>query len=138
MYCCPSYVGFCTGKRLCRQLHEQSQITIIKWLPSHLHIHSLYSPLLLALDLLSQLGADVLHVPPVGGNSTQASRQLYAPPVIGGAAQRQQEAEEAAGGIVFGRDEGDEVQADPIARDTAALEQMEAAADGQVRSRVSY
>lgn len=32
---------------------------------------------------------------------------------------------------MFGREEGDEVQADPNARDAAALEQMEAVADGQ-------
>lgn len=69
----------------------------------------------------------------------------YSPPAIsnGGASRqqeagdRQQEAAEAAGGIVFGRDDADEVQADPIARDTATLERMEAAADSQARVQIA-
>jgi hypothetical protein len=73
---------------------------------------------------------DALRMRHADASSGQPGR-LYTPPVIGGAAQRQQEAEEAAAGIVFGREEGDEVQADPIARDAAALERMEAVADGQ-------
>lgn len=70
----------------------------------------------------------------------RAGGRPYAPPVIGegggggatAAADTARQLDAAdSGGIVFGRDEGDEVQADPIARDTAALEQMEAAADQQ-------